>query len=127
MQKSTAKAWLAAGLIGLSTTIFATHALADCDSDQDSVGKVIAAAATAKLGSVIPGQGKKMINLDNCYADGKTMLYDFKYNIIGADGLYWVQGHVKLSSGAVAELKFTSLSPNLAAASAKAGVKLASN
>jgi len=63
MQKFATRNWLAAGTLALATTVFATAALADCDEDQeDTVGKVIAAAAAAKINGVIPGASKQMIN-----------------------------------------------------------------
>ena len=129
MQKSaSSKSWLVASVIGLSAAVFATHALADCDDDQqDMTGKAVAVAAAAKVSSVIPGSGKQMINLDSCDVEGTSVLADFKYNVIGSDGLYWVQGKAKVSGKIVQDLKITGMSPNLAAASAKAGVKLASN
>jgi len=128
MQKSASKTWLVAGVLGLSAAVFATQALADCDDGQESmVGKAIAAAAAAKISGMVPGAGKQMINLDTCDTAGGALVADFKYNVIGSDGLYWVAGHAKVSAGSVSDLKLTSLSPNLAAASAKAGVKLASN
>jgi hypothetical protein len=128
MHKSASKTWLVAGVLGLSAAVFATQALADCDDGQETmVGKAIAAAAAAKISGMVPNPGKQMINLDSCDTGGGGLVADFKYNVIGSDGLYWVAGHAKVSSGNVSELKLTSLSPNLAAASAKAGVKLASN
>ncbi|MDI7776277.1 hypothetical protein [Asticcacaulis sp. EMRT-3] len=128
MQKSASKTWLVAGVLGLSAVVFAGQAMADCDDGQENtVGKAIAAAAAAKISSVVHTAGKQMINIDTCDSAGGSLIADFKYNVIGADGLYWVSGHAKFTGGAVADMKFTSLSPNLAAASAKAGVKLASN
>ena len=128
MQKSASKTWLVAGVLGLTAAVFATQALADCDDGQENaVGKAIAAAASAKISGVVPNPGKQMINLDSCDSAGGGLIADFKYNVIGSDGLYWVSGHAKVASGSVTEMKLTSLSSNLAAASAKAGVKLASN
>lgn len=127
MPKSAKNSWFIAAAVALSATVFATHALADCEDDQqDIAGKAVAAAAAAKLNTLIPGAGKKMVSIDTCDAAGTAIVASFKYNVIGADGLYWVQGTAKVS-GKVVNLKFTALSPNLAAASAKAGVKLASN
>lgn len=120
------KTCLIAGVLGLAAV--STAALADCDEDQETmVGKTIAAAASAKLTPVVPGISKQMISLNSCDAAGGGMVADFKYNVIGSDGLYWVSGTAKVKGGAVSDLKMSSLSPNLAAASAKAGVKLASN
>lgn len=128
MQKSATRAWLIAGALALSTTAFASVALAECDEDQeDMVGKAIAAAASAKIAPVVATQSKQMINLESCDVAGGGMVAEFKYNVISTDGLYWVTGTAKLAGGKVADLKFGSLSPNLAAASAKSGIKLASN
>ena len=128
MQKSATRTWLAAGVLALSASVFASAALAECDEDQeDMVGKAIAAAASAKIAPVVAGQSKQMINLETCDTAGAGMVAQFKFNVIGADGLYWVTGTAKVSGGQVADMKFQALSPNLAAASAKSGVKLASN
>ena len=129
MQKSVSPKWLIASVALMASATFATHALAgDCeDDDVTSAGKAIASAASTKLSSVVPGAGKQMISIDECTAAGGALKATFKYNVIGADGLYWAQGEAKVAGKSVADMKFTSLSPNLAAASAKSGVKLASN
>ena len=128
MQKFATRNWLAAGALALATTVFATAALADCDEDQeDMVGKAIAAAASAKVNGIIPGASKQMINLESCDVGGGGLVASYKLNVIGADGLYWVSGSAKVAGGKVTDLKMNTLSPNLSAASAKAGVKLASN
>ncbi len=128
MQTSATRAWFVAGALALSATVFASAALADCDEDQeDMVGKAIASAASAKIAPVVTSQSKQMINLASCDTVGTNMIAEFKFNVIGSDGLYWATGTAKVASGKVADMKFSSLSPNLAAASAKSGVKLASN
>ena len=128
MQKSATRAWLVAGALALTGTVFASAALAECDEDQeDMVGKAIAVAASAKIAPVIASQTKQMINLESCDTAGTGMVAQFKFNVIGSDGLYWVTGTAKVSGGKVADMKFAALSPNLAAASAKSGVKLAAN
>ena len=123
------KTWLPAAAVTVACALFASHAFAgDCDDDQEGlVGKAVASVAASKINSLIPGAGKQMISLDTCDVSGAGIQTDFKFNVIGSDGLYWVQGHAKVSGTAVSDIKFTSLSPNLAAASAKSGVKLASN
>lgn len=127
MQTSTSKALLA-GALALSFALVTTQAFADCDEGQENmVGKAIAAAASAKIATVVPTQTKKMINLETCDAAGGNLVSEFKFNVIGSDGLYWVTGTAKVSGGQVADMKFSGLSPNLAAASTKAGVKLAAN
>ena len=129
MQKSVSPKWLIASVALMASATFATHALAgDCEDDQvDTAGKVIAAAAAAKLSGLVPGAGKQMINVDDCSAAGGSLKATFKYNVIGSDGLYWVSGEAKVAGKAVADMKISGMSPNLAAASAKSGVKLASN
>jgi len=113
----------------LASATFAVSALAgDCEDDQvDVAGKAIASAASSKLSGLVPGAGKQMINIDECSAVAGALKATFKYNVIGADGLYWVSGEAKVAGKAVADMKISSMSPNLAAASAKSGVKLASN
>ena len=128
MHTRTTKTWLPAAAVA-ACALFASHAFAgDCDDDQEGlVGKAVATATAAKLSTVVPGAGKQMIDLDSCQVEGSAIAATFKFNIIGSDGLYWVQGKATVSGRAVSGLKFTTLSPNLTAASAKSGVKLASN
>jgi hypothetical protein len=127
MQISTSKALLA-GALALSFALVTTQAFAECDEGQETmVGKAIAAAASAKIAPVVPTQTKQMINLETCDTAGANISSEFKFNVIGSDGLYWATGTAKIAAGKVADLKFSGLSPNLAAASTKAGVKLAAN
>ncbi|WP_443750841.1 hypothetical protein [Asticcacaulis solisilvae] len=124
----TARKTLPAIALSLGLGLFATHALADCeDGQEDAVGKAVASAASGKISAVVAGSGKQMINLETCDAAGGGVTTEFKYNLIGADGLYWAEGKAKLVGGSVKEMTFTKLSPNLASASAAKGVKLASN
>ena len=129
MQKSVSPKWLITSVALIASATFASHALAgDCEDDQvDTAGKTIASAASTKLSGLVPGAGKQMINIDDCSAAGGSLKATFKYNVIGADGLYWVSGVAKVNGKSVEDMKFTALSPNLAAVSAKSGVKLASN
>ncbi|HVZ30310.1 MAG TPA: hypothetical protein VG839_07945 [Asticcacaulis sp.] len=120
--------FLPAAAIVLSMGLASTHAFADCDDTQEqAVGKALAAASAAKIAGIVPSPGKQMVSLDACDADSGKVSAEFKYNVIGADGLYWAQGRAKVVGGAVQDIKFTSLSPNLAAGAAKSGVKLAAN
>ncbi|MDV6331968.1 hypothetical protein [Asticcacaulis sp. 201] len=121
------KARLLAGALALSFAVVSSQAFAECDEGQETVvGKAIAAAAGAKISAVVPSQSKQMVNLETCEVAGSNMSADFKFNVIGADGLYWITGTAKVVGGK-ADVKIGGMSPNLAAASAKAGVKLASN
>ena len=127
-QKINLKAALTAAAVALSAGLFATHALAECDEDQEALaGKAIATAATGKIATLVPGSGKQMINIDSCEASASGLAAEFKFNVIGTDGLYWVTGTAKVAGKDVRELTFVRLSPNLAAASAAKGVKLAAN
>ena len=125
MQKRFAKAIFAATL---ALTFSAAQAFATCDEVQETqIGKTIAAAANGKIAPVVAGGGKQMLTLETCEAAGGKITAEFKYNLIGADGLYWAEGKAKLAGGSVSEISFSKLSPNLASASAAKGVKLASN
>lgn len=112
----------------LALTAFAVPAFAECDEAQESAaGKAIASAASATISKAVAVEGKQMVNINTCDAAGKTAIVEFKYNFLGAGGLYWAEGTAKVAGGAVTELKLRRLSPNLADASAKSGVKLAAN
>ena len=131
MRKTTLKSVLSAAALTLTLGLglAASHAFADCDEDQeDMVGKVVASAAAAKMSAVVPGAGKQMISLETCAVGGGGIVTTFKFNLIGADGLYWAEGKAKVVGGkTVDDISFTQLSPNLAQASSAKGVKLASN
>jgi hypothetical protein len=119
--------WCAAAAV-LSLSLTTATAFAECDEVQETlVGKAIAAAAAAKISPVVPVTGKQMVNIETCSDAGAALVAEFKYNLIGADGLYWVNGRIKLTGKDVKELAFVKLSPNLASASEAKGVKLASN
>jgi hypothetical protein len=112
----------------LALGVAATSAFADCEEDQeDMVGKAVAAAASAKVAALIPGAGKQMVNLETCDVGSGGFTTTFKFNVIGADGLYWVQGKAKVVSKNVTDLTIAQVSPNLASAASAKGVKLASN
>ena len=69
-----------------------------------------------------------MVNISSCDFRAGSYIVDFKYNFLAADGLYWVELNSKFDgTGGNATTKVTKTSPNMAAAEAKAGVKLASN
>lgn len=115
-------------LIALPVLAFAAPALAECDEVQETTaGKAIAAAAAAAVSKAVPIEGKQMVNLSTCERAAGGAYAEFKYNFLGAGGLYWVEGSARISGSTVSELKLRRMSPNLAEASAKAGVKLASN
>ncbi|MGZ3297950.1 MAG: hypothetical protein ACXU8U_06215 [Asticcacaulis sp.] len=108
----------------------ATAALASpCSDDQESqAGMLAAGVAKDTVSKVIAVSGKQMVNVENCEFRGGSFIVDFKYNFLASDGLYWVEISAKFDgSGNGASAKVTKASPNMAAAEAKAGVKLASN
>ncbi|MDC7685100.1 hypothetical protein PQU92_17585 [Asticcacaulis sp. BYS171W] len=108
--------------------VFAAPAFAECDEAQESAaGKAIASATSAAVAKAVAVEGKQMVSINSCEAAGGGAYAEFKYNFLGAGGLYWVEGSARVKGGAVSELKLKRMSPNLADASTKAGVKLASN
>jgi len=112
----------------LAFGVVATSAFADCEEDQeDMVGKAVATAASAKVAALVPNAGKQMISLETCDVGAGGFTTTFKYNVIGADGLYWVQGKAKVAGKVVTDLTIAQVSPNLASAASSKGVKLASN
>jgi len=112
----------------LALGVVATSAFADCEEDQeDMVGKAVAAAASVKVATLVPNAGKQMISLETCELGGGGFTTTFKFNVIGSDGLYWVQGKAKVAGKVVTDLTIAQVSPNLASAASSKGVKLASN
>lgn len=111
---------LSAGLAG--------HAFAECEEEQETMaGKAVATATAAKVTPAVAVTGKQMVDISECNIGAGGIVVLFKYNFLGADGLYWVQGSAKVKAGTVSDLKVMQMSPNLSAASAAKGVKLASN
>ena len=115
-----------AGTMALS----ASAALAGtCTDDQESQAGMLAAGVSKDaVSKVIAVTGKQMVNIENCEFRGGNFQVDYKYNFLAADGLYWIEATAKFdSAGSNASVKVSKASPNMAAAEAKAGVKLASN
>ena len=121
------KTLIAGGIAALA--LVAGQAFAgECSDDQQSAAGMLAAGiGKDAVSKVIAVTGKQMVNIENCEFAGGKYNVDFKYNFLAADGLYWVEGKAKVVGGAVKEMTFTKLSPNLASASAAKGVKLAAN
>ena len=81
----------------LISAAVAGAAFAECDEDQEAtVGKAIAIAATARVSPAVAVQGKQMVNIDVCDMSAGTVVVTYKFNFLGADGLYWVQGSAKV-------------------------------
>lgn len=129
MQKTTPSlhSLIVAGTILLSAGV-AGHAMAECEEAEEAMaGKAVAAATAAKVTPAVAITGKQMLDISECNIGGGGVVVLFKYNFLGADGLYWVQGSAKVKAGTVSDLKVMTMSPNLSAATAAKGVKLASN
>jgi hypothetical protein len=110
-------------------TAAATAYAGSCSDDQESTAGMLAASvAKTAVSKVMAVTGKQMVNIENCDFHGGAYNVDFKYNFLAADGLYWVEASAKFNGdGSGATIKVTGKSPNMAAAEAKSGVKLASN
>ena len=100
-----------------------------CSDDQESTAGMLAAGVGKDaVSKVVAVTGKQMVNVESCEFRAGGYAVDYKYNFLAADGLYWVEISAKFSAdGSGATVKVTKSSPNMAAAEAKAGVKLASN
>ncbi|MDC7685102.1 hypothetical protein PQU92_17595 [Asticcacaulis sp. BYS171W] len=125
MKRNTLTIALIAGL-----GLMGTHAFAgECDdAQQGEAGTLAAGIAKAAVSKVVPVTGKQMVNLSSCENRAGTYIIEFKYNFLSTDGLYWVEGNARFGAGGSSpSVKITKASPNMAAAEAKAGVKLASN
>jgi hypothetical protein len=127
-EENMIKQVLIAGVAVLAMTAAVAHA-GECSDDQQSTAGMLAAnVAKAAVSKVVPVTGKQMVNVENCDFHSGAYNVDFKYNFLAADGLYWVEASAKFNGdGSGATIKVTGKSPNMAAAEAKSGVKLASN
>jgi hypothetical protein len=112
---------------GLS--LVAASAFAECNETQEAeAGMYAATVSKDAVSKVVPVTGKQMVNVASCEFRAGQYIVDYKYNFLGADGLYWVEASAKFGAGGSSpSIKFTKKSPNLEAAEAKAGTKLASN
>ncbi|EGF91254.1 hypothetical protein ABI_26690 [Asticcacaulis biprosthecium C19] len=118
---------LVAGAVLVSAGV-AGHAFAECEEAEETIaGKAVATAAAAKVSTAVAVTGKQMLDVVECNIGSGSIMVVFKYNFLGADGLYWIQGSAKVKAGMVTEMQVKHLSPNLTAASAAKGLKLASN
>lgn len=117
---------LAAAALALSA---AAAQAGTCGDDQETTaGMLVATIAKNAVSKVVPVTGKQMVNLENCDVHGSAYNVDFKYNFLGADGLYWIEANARFNAdGSGASIKISGKSPNMAAAEAKSGVSLASN
>ena len=122
------QALIAATAVLALTAAAAAHA-GSCSDDQESTAGMLAASvAKTAVSKVMAVTGKQMVNIENCDFHGGAYNVDFKYNFLAADGLYWVEASAKFNGdGSGSSIKVTGRSPNMAAAEAKSGVKLASN
>jgi len=102
---------------------------ASCSDDQEATAGMLAAGvAKTAVSKVVAVTGKQMVNIESCEFRAGSYQVDYKYNFLAADGLYWVELTAKFGAdGSGATTKVNSASPNMAAAEAKAGVKLAAN
>ena len=117
---------IAGGIAAMA--LCATQAFAECTEDQESTAGMLAAGVgKTAVSKVIAVTGKQMVNIESCEMRAGGYAVDFKYNFLAADGLYWVTGTAKVSGKDVKDLSITRMSPNLAAASAAKGVKLAAS
>ena len=118
-------------LVALSAGLglFAVSAFAECNESQEAeAGMYAASVSKDAVSKVVPVTGKQMVNVSSCEFRSGTFTVDYKYNFLGADGLYWVEATAKFGSGGSSpSIKFSKKSPNLEAAEAKSGAKLASN
>jgi hypothetical protein len=125
MKKALLLTAVACGMVLSTSAAFA----GSCSDDQESQAGMLAAGVSKDaVAKVVAVTGKQMVNIENCEFRAGTFIVDYKYNFLAADGLYWIEATAKFdSAGNNASVKVTKASPNMAAAEAKAGVKLASN
>jgi hypothetical protein len=117
-----------ASIVFAGFCLVSAPAFAECTPDKEAEGGMFAASLTKDVVSkVVPVTGKQMVSVASCEFRGGTIIVDYKYNFLGADGLYWVEAQGKFAANGTGPIKVTKKSPNLEAAEAKSGVKLASN
>ena len=114
----------------MAVTLCAGQAFATtCSDDQESTAGMLAASVSKDVVTkVIPVTGKQMVNMESCDFRSTGYVVQYKYNFLAADGLYWVEATAKFGpDGSNPDVKVSRASPNMEAAEAKSGVKLASN
>ncbi|MFT3997801.1 MAG: hypothetical protein QM667_10365 [Asticcacaulis sp.] len=115
-------------LVAGFTLVGAANASECDDAQQTEAGTTLATLAKTAVSRVVPVTGKQMVNISACDVRAGTYSIEFKYNFLSTDGLYWVEGTARFGAGGSnGSVKVSKSSPNMAAAEAKAGVKLAGN
>jgi hypothetical protein len=115
--------------VSAALSLMSASAFAECSESQEAeAGMYAASVSKDAVSKVVPVTGKQMVNVSSCDFRAGTFTVEYKYNFLGADGLYWVEATAKFGAGGASpSIKFAKKSPNLEAAEAKAGIKLASN
>lgn len=110
----------------LATAILAPAAFANCNPrDMEAAGQTAANLVRAKVETVVAVEGKEMINLSACRSRSGNYEIEYKYNFMGPDGYYWVEGSGSVTAaGGSVELK--RLSDKLRSAAAEKSITLAS-
>jgi hypothetical protein len=113
---------LAAGL-----ALAAPAALAgDCSAKEaEAAGQSAANLVRDAVEKAVAVEGKEMMNLTVCRTRGAAMEIEYKYNFMGPDGYYWVEGEGSLDGAGGGSVKFKRVSDKLKEAAAAKNVVLA--
>ena len=115
-------AYVAAAAAVLAPAAFA----GECNAKEvEAAGGTAANLVRARVETVVAIQGKEMINLSACKTKGAAFEIEYKYNFMGPDGYYWVEGEGSIT-GASGTITFKKLSDKLESAAKAKNVTLAS-
>lgn len=98
-----------------------------CSSkEEETTGANAAKLVRDQVSTVVSVEGKEMIHLTDCAKQGANFAIEYKYNFMGPDGYYWVEGKGSLDGAGAGSVTFTKLSDKLKEAAAAKNVQLAS-
>ncbi len=113
----------AAAAVAIAPVAFA----GDCNPKEvESAGQHAAGLVRAKVETVVAVQGKEMINLSACRTKAGNFEIEYKYNFMGPEGYYWVEGNGSVSPAGAGSVAFKRLSDKLKEAADAKSVSLAS-
>lgn len=114
--------------VALVAALAAPAAFANCKpAEMEVAGSTAAGLVRAKVETVVSVEGKEMINLSACKERGGNFEIEYKYNFMGPEGYYWVEGEGSITAaGAGSSVALKRLSDKLKSAAEAKSVSLAS-
>jgi hypothetical protein len=114
-------------VVAATAVVIAPVAFANCNAKElESAGQAAAGLVRAKVETVVSVAGKEMINLSACKTKAGNFEIEYKYNFMGPEGYYWVEGEGSITPAGAGSVAFKRLSDKLKEAADAKSVSLAS-